>query len=57
MKDFYSQLIQHYQERLTDKSIPILVRADFKTTIAYYQSELEKIAIAQFKHSINLLPC
>jgi hypothetical protein len=57
MKDFYTQMIQHYQERIADKSIPILVRADFHKTQAYYESELYKITVAEFNHSINLLPC
>jgi hypothetical protein len=53
MTNFFIQLIQHYEERITDKSIPFLVRAQFKQTIAYYKSELEKIT----NHSTNLLPC
>jgi hypothetical protein len=57
MKDFFTQLIQHYQERITDTSVPILVRADFRKTIQYYQSELDNLTVAEFKHSINLLPC
>lgn len=57
MKDFFLNIIEHYQERITNKSIPVLVRAQFKQTLAYYQAELEKLSIAEFKHSINLLPC
>lgn len=57
MKNFYTELIRHYQQRITDKSIPILVRASFKQTITYYKSELEKILLSEFNHSQNLLPC
>jgi hypothetical protein len=57
MKNFYIDIIQHYQQRITDKSIPVLVRATFKQTVSYYKTELEKILISELNHSQNLLPC
>lgn len=53
---FYTTMIEHYQQRIEDKSIPILVRAQFKLTIAYYQSELNKISTPNI-HSKLFLPC
>lgn len=57
MKYFYLTMIEHYQERINDKAIPLLVRGQFKITIQYYQHELEKLTLTEFNHLQKLLPC
>lgn len=57
MEDFYIEMISHYENRIKDKSIPILIRAQFKQTLNAYKEKLQQLTFAQFNHSQKLLPC
>lgn len=57
MEDFYKTMISHYEKRIADKSVPILVRADFKKTIEHFRCELGKLATINSFTFITALPC